>query len=216
MRPRRRTRLRATALGATAGAAAAGFGLVARAVARGSVDPMDDTARPRVAAPPGTPARRAAAALGPAGKSWAYGPAAAGVAAYLLRAPGRRDRRPAAAAVLIAAGVATGLAELFDRVLPQPPAPPGKASPRDPTFPSGHALGTGATALTTAYVLAREGLARPGLAAPVAVAIPLVSAGGKLVEEKHWASDVLGGYLAGVAVAAACAAGYELARERRR
>ena len=55
------------------------------------------------------------------------------------------------------------------------------------------------------------GLARPAVAFPVALMVPLVSAGGRMIEEKHWASDVLGGYLGGTAVAAACASAYEAA-----
>jgi membrane-associated phospholipid phosphatase len=63
-------------------------------------------------------------------------------------------------------------------------------------------------------VLVAEGLARPEVALPLALAIPAVSAGGKLLEEQHWASDVLGGSLAAVVVAATCLAGYERARRR--
>jgi hypothetical protein len=63
-------------------------------------------------------------------------------------------------------------------------------------------------------VLAREGRARGGVAIPAALAVPLVTAGGKLVQQRHWATDVLGGYLGAVAVAAACLTGYELTRRR--
>lgn len=78
-------------------------------------------------------------------------------------------------------------------------------------FPSGHAFGPSAVSLASAYVLAREGFARPAVAFPVALMVPLVSAGGRMIEEKHWASDVLGGYLGGTAVAAACVSAYEAA-----
>jgi undecaprenyl-diphosphatase len=80
-------------------------------------------------------------------------------------------------------------------------------------FPSGHAFGPGAVALSVAYVLVREELARPGTALPAAALLPLATAGGRVLQEKHWASDVLGGYLGGLALAAACAAAYEAARE---
>jgi membrane-associated phospholipid phosphatase len=36
-----------------------------------------------------------------------------------------------------------------------------------------------------------------------------------MLDERHWLSDVLGGYLGGIAVAGACLAGYELLREQR-
>jgi undecaprenyl-diphosphatase len=81
-------------------------------------------------------------------------------------------------------------------------------------FPSGHALGVAAVAFTTAYVVAREGLARPRIVAPAAALAPLVVGLGRLVREKHLASDTLGGWLAGASIAAAHAGAYELARER--
>lgn len=219
---------RAAALAATSAAAAAGFGLVARAVARRDTASTDAVLRPQVAAPRHTPTRRAASAIAPLGKWYVNLPAAIGFTAYALAQPTtatrrRRARReagdgaerwPALGAVALAGVLPMVLGPLFDRVLPQPPAPPGHASPAKPVFPSGHALGTGATAFTAAYVLVREGRARPLVALPVALAIPLVSAGGKLLEEKHWASDVLGGVLAAAAVAAGCLASYELARRR--
>ncbi|MBD0320656.1 MAG: phosphatase PAP2 family protein, partial [Gemmatimonadetes bacterium] len=99
----------------------------------------------------------------------------------------------------------------FDRWLPQPPPPPGHPPDR-PVFPSGHAFGPGAVSLATAYVLAREGLAHPGVTFPVALAVPLVMSGARVLEEKHWASDVLGGYLGGIALSAGCLATYEVAR----
>ena len=60
----------------------------------------------------------------------------------------------------------------------------------------------------------RESLVRPAVAFPLALLYPVVSAGGKLIEDRHWASDVLGGSLAAVAVAAASLAAYELADGR--
>jgi hypothetical protein len=82
-------------------------------------------------------------------------------------------------------------------------------------FPSGHTFGPGAVALAAAYVLAREGLAPAGAALPAAFALPLATAGGKLAQQKHWASDVAGGYLVALALAGAAAAAYERARARR-
>jgi hypothetical protein len=63
-------------------------------------------------------------------------------------------------------------------------------------------------------VLAREGLAPAAAALPTALALPLLTAGGKLIEQKHWASDVAGGYLGALALASAGAAAYERARAR--
>ncbi|HLL46218.1 MAG TPA: phosphatase PAP2 family protein [Longimicrobiaceae bacterium] len=214
--PRDRKHL-ALALGAVACAAAAGFAALAAAVVRRDTAGVDEAVRDLTAPPPRHPARRAAAALAPVGKWWSYVPAALGPSIFLLTASGasgsraRRSRRAGAGAILAAAATATALNPAFDRWLPQPPAPPGHASRRKPVFPSGHAFGPSAVSLASAYVLAREGLARPAVAFPVALMVPLVSAGGRMIEEKHWASDVLGGYLGGTAVAAACVSAYEAA-----
>jgi membrane-associated phospholipid phosphatase len=212
--------MRAVALGAAAAVAAAGFGVLAAAVARRDTAHADHAVRKRAAPRRGHPARKAAEALKPAGKWWTYIPSALGASLYVLRAaapPGEerpRSRRTGAGAVLLAGVVATALNPAFDRFLPQPPAPPGHRSRRKPVFPSGHAFGPTAVGLASAYVLARERIARPGIVFPAALAIPAVTAGARMMQEKHWASDVLGGYLGGFAVAAACVAAYEAAGER--
>jgi membrane-associated phospholipid phosphatase len=209
---------RALALGAVAIGAAAGFGALAAAVARRDTAQADEAVRKHTAAPRGHPARRAAEVAAPIGKWWTYVPAAVAASAWLLTAEeGREDsgsrwRIAGAGAVLLAGTVATALNPTFDHVLPQPPAPPGHPSRRKPVFPSGHAFGPAAIAFTTAYVLAREEIARPGTALSVAAALPLATSGGRVLQEKHWASDVLGGYLGGIALAAACAAAYEAVR----
>ena len=216
----RRQRERATlALGAAAGAAATGFGVLARASARRETAEIDDAVLEHTAPEPGTTARTAAQALAPVGKWYTYVPAALAVASYLLAGSGStRGRRrrphqiPGAAAIIVSSGVAFALSKAFDRWLPQPPAPPGHADRQKPVFPSGHAFGPGSVALTAAYVLAREGQARSAIAMPIAAALPLLLAGGRMLDERHWASDVVGGYLGAIAVAGTCLAGYELSR----
>jgi membrane-associated phospholipid phosphatase len=216
---RREGSRRALGLVAVAAAAAAGFGALAAAVARRDTAAADHEVRKRTAPDRRHPARRAAKAIAPAGKWWTYLPMALGASAWVIGAPGGRTSRAlhsrgaGASAVLLAASVATALNPAFDRFLPQPPTPPGHGKRRKPVFPSGHAFGPGAVSLATAYVLAREGIARPAAAFPAALALPLVLSGGRVLEEKHWASDVLGGLLGGVAVAAACLAAYEAGRE---
>lgn len=209
---------RPLALGAVAAGAAAGFGALAAAVARRDTAHADEALRRRTAAPRGHPARDVAEAAAPVGKWWTYVPAALAASAYLLaaRRPDDEDewrsRRIGAGALLLAGTVATALNPAFDHLLPQPPTPPGHPH-RKPVFPSGHAFGPGAVAFCAAYVMMREGVARGGTAFPVAAVIPLATSGGRVLQEKHWASDVLGGYLGGIVVAAACAAAYELARD---
>ncbi len=209
---------RALVLAGIAAAAAAGFGALAAAVARRDTARADEKVRKRTSPRRGHPARKAADAISPAGKWWTYVPAALAASAYVARADGAsgddaaRSRRAGAGAITLAGVVATALNHAFDRVLPQPPAPPGRPSRRKPVFPSGHAFGPTAVGLSAAYVLVREGIARPEVALPAALAVPVVTAGGRMVEEKHWASDVAGGFLGGIALAAACAAAYEAAR----
>jgi membrane-associated phospholipid phosphatase len=206
---------RALALAAVAIGSAAGFGALAAAVARRDTAQADEAVRKRTAAPRGHPVRRAAEAAAPIGKWWTYLPGALVASAWLLASRegrgerGSRSRMAGAGAVLLAGTVATALNPTFDDVLPQPPAPPGHPSRRKPVFPSGHAFGPGAIGFTAAYVLAREEIARPAIALPVAAVLPLATSGGRVLQEKHWASDVLGGYLGGLALAAACAAAYE-------
>lgn len=214
---------RALALGGAAALAGTAFGALGVASARRVTEPLDEAVRERAARPKRHPVRRLATAPLALGKWWAYVPAAVGLATWLVAAPParrgprrrpRRDRLPGAAAVVGASVAAAALAQGFDRWMPQPPAPPGHDDPRKPVYPSGHTFGPATVALTAAYVLAREGRARGGVAIPAALALPLVTAGGKLVQQRHWATDVLGGYLGAVAVAAACLAGYELTRRR--
>jgi membrane-associated phospholipid phosphatase len=216
---RRNGTRRALALGAVAVGATVGFGLLNAAVVRRETAAVDEAVRKRAKAPRGHPAREAAAKAAPIGKWWTYIPGALGASAYLLAARGEDDERAGrsrtvgAGAVLLASTIATVLNGKFDELLPQPPAPPGHPRGK-PVCPSGHAFGPGAIAFSAGYVMAREGLARPAVAAPVALAVPLTLAGTRMMVEKHWASDVLGGWLAGAAVAAACLAGYEAASGR--
>jgi membrane-associated phospholipid phosphatase len=211
-------RRRALALAAISVIAGAGFGRLAAAVARRDTVQVDEAVHEATAVPDEHPVREAAAAIAPVGKKKTYVPAALCASACILAAPGRgepgalRSRAIGAVAMIAAAAAARGLNPAFDRWLPQPPPPPGHPPDR-PVFPSGHAFGPGALSLSTAYVLTREGLALPAIAYPVAMTIPLLMSGARVLEEKHWASDVLGGYLGGIALAAGCLAGYEALRD---
>lgn len=206
---------RAVALGAVAAVAAAGFGALAVAVARRDTAHTDETVRRATAADGRGRVHAAAEAVKKVGKWYTYVPAATAAAVAVLTAPGPgrggRSRRVGAGAVMLAGTVATAMNPAFDHLLPQPPAPPGHPRGK-PVFPSGHAFGPGAVSLAAAYVLAREGIARPGVAFPAAAAVPVLTAGPRMLVQKHWVSDVLGGLLGGIAVAAACLAAYEATR----
>jgi membrane-associated phospholipid phosphatase len=144
--------------------------------------------------------------VGPLGKPWVHGPVTALLAAYT-----RPRSRAGAVAIVLSSGASAAVSHLFESSFPHRPAPPGKRKNRsEPSFPSGHSLETAATALTTAYVLAREGRADAWFTVPVSVIVPAISGAGRLVLDRHWTTDVVGGWLAGTAIAACCAAAYEL------
>jgi undecaprenyl-diphosphatase len=86
----------------------------------------------------------------------------------------------------------------------------------EPSFPSGHALRAATVTLVTAYVLVRENVGKPKVAIPVAAAIPALTALHALYLDRHWASDIIGGWLGGIAIAGACAYGYEVAQARKK
>lgn len=193
-----------------AGAAAIGYLALSRRVRRGETRSLDANARREITKRASRPARIVARATGPIGKWYVYVPAAAaGAAAYA------RDRRYPAAATI--AGVAVGaaaLAPILDRVHAHRTPPPGKAR-KDPdatSFPSGHALETTAVALVAAWILGREKIAPVAVIAPVAAALAILSGLGRLVLDKHWVTDSAAGYVGGIALGAASAGAYELAR----
>jgi membrane-associated phospholipid phosphatase len=198
------------------GASAAAFALVARAVATREAAPVDREVHQQTALEPGHPARRAAEAASPLGKWWMYVPGALLAGVYVVATREEDDELPprlyGTLAIVGAAIVAAVTNKQFDDLLPQPPAPPGRPSPDHPVFPSGHAYGTLSVALTAAYVLMREEVAHGAIAFPIALAIPVASAAARLVEEKHWISDIAGGYLAALTLASLVLAPYEAAR----
>ena len=158
-----------------------------------------------------------AAALHPLGKWYWYVPAAAAAgAAVYAKGSGRPGERAAvAAALLLAAGASALVNPLFDKVLPQPPSPPGRRADRKPSFPSGHAFGVGAVTLAAAYLLHREKVIGPAAAALLALLPPVISGGANIVEKKHWPSEVAGGLLVAAAIASLSTLLYELERAER-
>lgn len=72
------------------------------------------------------------------------------------------------------------------------------------SYPSGHTTGATALSLTTAYVLHRRGLISLPRAATLGTLPPIVMGAYRVISEEHWATDVVGGWLLGGAIAFAC------------
>jgi undecaprenyl-diphosphatase len=189
-----------------------GFAVLARKIRRHRTRHVDATVRKAIPKRHRRSTRLAMESLTPLGKWYGQMPVAGLAAAAAWRSGGPRAAIPIASA----SAAAASLAWLLERVMRQRTPPPGRHSPTEPSFPSGHALQTGAVAWVSAYVLTREGLASPARAVPVALIFPGVSGLAKLWLDRHWFTDVMAGYLLGGAIAASSAAAYELARPRRR
>jgi membrane-associated phospholipid phosphatase len=187
-----------------AGMSSAAFAVVATSSATRASAHLDRKLEPRIAF---RRARRLGDVTDLAGKWYVLAPATTLIGIWLAAQHGRR----VGGAIIAASGLAgAALTLAFDRTIPQPPVPAGhRDKPNKPTFPSGHAFMSTATALTTAYVLTRERLVYPRVAVPLAALFPIANTTLKLGARKHWASDAVGGLVGGVAVAALCCAVYE-------
>jgi undecaprenyl-diphosphatase len=82
----------------------------------------------------------------------------------------------------------------------------------EPAFPSGHTADATAVLATGAYIFVREGIIAPTIMIPVAAFLAFVTGLSRVALGWHWGSDVIGGWLTGIGVAAGCAGAYELLR----
>jgi len=80
----------------------------------------------------------------------------------------------------------------------------------EPAFPSGHTADATAVLLTGAYLLAREGILPAMLFLPIALVLAFITGVSRVLLGWHWSSDVIGGWLTGLCVAAGCAGLYEI------
>lgn len=72
------------------------------------------------------------------------------------------------------------------------------------SYPSGHTTGTTALAVAAARVLARQGLLSRLRGALIGVGAPAVMGIYRIIDDEHWATDVLGGWLLGSSIALTC------------
>ena len=153
--------------------------------------------------------RRAAAmgisAVGKLGDTLAYVPGAA-LGAYLLH---RRGAAGGGALFGSAASVALGrhvFRWLFPRFRPPTHLAQWNAFA---SYPSGHATGTLGVGLTAAHVFAHEGLVRPLPALGAVLALSAAVGAARVAKDQHWATDIVGGWLAGIVVASVATLAYE-------
>ena len=126
------------------------------------------------------------------------------VIAYLISRSLRRRRRSGGPAIVTAAWagwlVHRGAKLVFVRERP----PRSDQRRRVDSYPSGHTTGATALAVTTARVLLRHGLISKRRAAAIGFGAPVVMGIYRLIDDEHWATDVLGGWLLGSSIAAIC------------
>lgn len=183
-----------------------GYVALTRAVARRKTERLDRGVKGAVHRARTSGLVVAARATTPLGKWWGNVPAAFLTAAKLLKA----ERRAAALTIAGTSVAAALLPLLLDRISTRRLPPPERAEPKQ-SYPSGHALQSSALALTTTYVMRREQLASPGWLSSLGP-LSLVAGLSRLLLDRHWASDVLAGYCAGIALGAGSAGLYELSR----
>jgi undecaprenyl-diphosphatase len=80
----------------------------------------------------------------------------------------------------------------------------------EPAFPSGHTADATAVLLTGAYLLAREGILPAMILLPIALLLAFTTGVSRVALGWHWGSDVIGGWLTGLCVAAGCCGLYEI------
>lgn len=116
----------------------------------------------------------------------------------------RRRRAFRAGRTVIAASVAGWAALRTSRVFyarVRPPRPAHRAPKSERSFPSGHTTGLTSLAIAAALVLQHEGVLTRLEALALGVGVPLATGFDRAYVREHWATDALGGWLLGGAVA---------------
>jgi membrane-associated phospholipid phosphatase len=146
------------------------------------------------------------------GEKYAHPTIGATIAFTILTMRGGRARRilvPLAGASIGAILAHHGVKLVYRRPRPAIVLRRGKT---EPAFPSGHTADATAVLATGAYLLVRERVIPADLAAPCAIGLALVTGASRVALGEHWGTDVVGGWLTGIAIAAACGHAYERLR----
>ena len=191
-------------------AALVGYAIVARSVSRRTVAADDRKVRNELQKTRDEDGDAVATLVGPIGKQWLHIPASALLTVYLVR----RGTGTGGIVPLVASVTSDLFSRVFDRLPPNRKPPPGHPNQQKPSFPSGHANETTAVALSSAYVLSREGLIGATPAFAIAGALAIASPTSRMYLDRHWLTDVIGGWLLGLSIAAGCAALYEAGARR--
>jgi membrane-associated phospholipid phosphatase len=192
-----------------AAAAAASVAALALATRWRAVQRLDDALEDRVSARPPLVVQLASIGTLPGERYIHPAIGAVSAAVILLARPGDSALRvmlPVAFASLGAIVAHHGVKLVYRR--PRP----ALALSRDkiePAFPSGHTADATAVVVTSAFMLVREGLLPPAVAISIAVVVCLVTGISRVALGWHWGTDVVGGWLTGLGVAAECVALYQ-------
>ncbi|MEP6732470.1 MAG: phosphatase PAP2 family protein [bacterium] len=108
---------------------------------------------------------------------------------------------------IVAAATGQSFTSLFRQHSPPDATEAADGKTPEATFPSGHTTGVTAEALAIAYVLSREKLASPATLAGL-LAWPLVVGVSRIYRDRHWLSDIVAGWIAGIGVASLAAVFY--------
>jgi membrane-associated phospholipid phosphatase len=203
VRRRRREQLRTASLVALGGTA-----LLALAVRRREIQRVDDAIEDAVDWHRPVLVRLARIGTLP-GENYMHPTLGAIIALTILRrrgGPARRILVPMAGASLGAIVAHHAVKLIYRRRRPEIAIRRGKL---EPAFPSGHTADATAVLATGAYLMVREGMLPVAVAAPVATALALGTGLSRVVLGWHWGSDVIGGWITGLGVAAECAREYE-------
>ena len=123
-----------------------------------------------------------------------------------------RRRGRSMAGVVVAAPAVAALLSGSVKLLIGRTRPAGGVLLNTYSFPSGHATTSASVAVTLCYVMAREGMISWTAAIIIGGTVPLAVGLTRLYLDVHWTTDVIGGWAAGLFVAALCAALYEYLR----